>query len=105
MPRPTSAARAPSSTTRCPDGALAKAIHNFRAGSRRSFASNVVPTASCAATASATTSGRSARAITARTPDHEAMRAAASFDAMPPLPRAEPVPPAMTPMMGSSAAT
>ena len=29
----------------------------------------------------------SASAITARTPDHEAMRAAASFDAMPPLPR------------------
>ena len=37
-----------------------------------------------------------ALAITARTPDHEAMRAAASFEAMPPLPRSEPVPPAAT---------
>ncbi len=31
--------------------------------------------------------------MTARTPDHEAMRAAATFDAMPPLPRSEPAPP------------
>ena len=57
------------------------------------------------ATASASTSGRSARAMTARTPDHEAIRAAASLDAMPPLPRAEPVPPATTPRIGSSAGT
>ena len=33
-------------------------------------------------------------AMTARTPDHAAIFAAASFDAMPPLPRADPVPPA-----------
>ena len=32
--------------------------------------------------------------MTARTPDHAAILAAASFDAMPPLPRAVPVPPA-----------
>ena len=38
------------------------------------------------------------------TPDHDAMRAAASFDAMPPLPRPEPVPPASA-STGSSAAT
>ena len=38
-------------------------------------------------TASASTSGRRRSAITARTPDHDAIRAAASFDAMPPLPR------------------
>ena len=43
--------------------------------------------------ASSSTPGRSAAAMTARTPDHDAMRAAATFDAMPPLPRCEPAPP------------
>ena len=38
------------------------------------------------ATASASTPGRSAAAITVRTPDHAAILAAASLDAMPPLP-------------------
>ena len=37
---------------------------------------------------------RDAAAITVRTPDQAAILAAASFDAMPPLPRAEPAPPA-----------
>ena len=36
------------------------------------------------------TPGRSAAAITARTPDHAAILAAATFDAMPPLPRSSP---------------
>ena len=46
------------------------------------------------AIASVTTSGASAAAITARTPDHAAIFAAASLVAMPPLPRSVPVPPA-----------
>ena len=44
--------------------------------------------------ASSSTRSRSAAAMTARTPDHDAILAAASFDAMPPLPRTDPVPPA-----------
>ena len=44
--------------------------------------------------ASATTAGALADAMTARTPDHAAIFAAASLLAIPPLPRSEPVPPA-----------
>jgi hypothetical protein len=53
-----------------------------------------VPTPGTPATASASTPGRSAAAITARTPDQAAILAAASFEAMPPLPR--PLPLAVT---------
>ena len=67
----------------------AKAIHSLRAASLRRWASKLVPTAS-SATAPASTPGRAALAITVRTPDHEAMRAASSLLAMPPLPRSLP---------------
>ena len=40
------------------------------------------------------TPARAADAITVRTPDHAAIFAAATFDAIPPLPRADPAPPA-----------
>jgi hypothetical protein len=43
--------------------------------------------------------------MTARTPLNDAVRAAASFEAMPPLPRLVPVCPASTLSSGSSAAT
>ena len=43
----------------------------------------------------ASTPGRAASAITASTPDHTAILAAASFEPMPPLPTAEPGPPAI----------
>ena len=46
------------------------------------------------ATAASSTPSREAWAITARTPDQAAILAAASLEAMPPLPRAVPVPPA-----------
>ena len=75
--------------------ALAKAIHSLRAGSRRSLGRERRADAGDAGDGLGQTPGRSAAAMTARTPDHEAIRAAASFDAMPPLPRAEPVPPAI----------
>ena len=44
---------------------------------------------------SASTPGRAASAITASTPDHTAILAAASFEPMPPLPTWLPGPPAM----------
>jgi hypothetical protein len=43
--------------------------------------------------------------MTVRTPDHDAMRAADSFDAMPPLPRAVPALPAATLSRSSSVDT
>ena len=43
--------------------------------------------------------------MTAVTPDHDAIRAAASFDAMPPLPREVPAPLVVTDSKGSSACT
>ncbi|CAB4639265.1 unannotated protein [freshwater metagenome] len=43
--------------------------------------------------------------MTAVTPDQDAIRAAASFDAMPPLPRSVPAPDVETASKGSSAAT
>ena len=47
----------------------------------------------------------SARAMTARTPDQEAIRAAESFDAIPPLPRFDPDSPASTLIKGSPSYT
>ncbi len=73
----------------------AKAIQSFRAGSRRLFGCTTVPTPGTpATTASRTSPSREACAITALTPDQAAILAAASLDAIPPLPRAQPVPPA-----------
>ena len=57
-------------------------------------ATTAVPTPATPSTASRTTSGREPSAMTARTPDHEAILAAASFEAIPPLPRSVPAPPA-----------
>ena len=51
------------------------------------------------------TPGRAALAITVRTPDHEAMRAASSLLAMPPLPRPLPPRPASIASIGSSTRT
>ena len=76
--RSTSARRAPSSTVTVPATWEAKAIHSLRAGSLRRWASNVVPTGS-SAIAPASTAGRPALAMTVRTPDHEAIRAASSL--------------------------
>jgi len=43
--------------------------------------------------------------MTARVPDHDAIFAALSFDAIPPLPRFDPVTPALTVRSGSSTST
>ena len=93
MLRSSSARRAPASTTTTPVAGSAKAIHSLRAASRFERGCTTVPTPETPRTASCRTPSRSAAAITVRTPDHAAMRAAASFDAIPPLPRAEPAPP------------
>ena len=75
----------------CPLDPTAKAIQSLRAGSRlRLGAARPCPTPGTPATASASTPSRSAAAMTARTPDQAAILAAATFDAMPPLPRAVP---------------
>ena len=55
----------------------------------RSRGSTTVPTPARRRRASGSTPARSAAAITARTPDQAAILAAAIFDAMPPLPRAD----------------
>ena len=99
--RSTSARRAPSSTVTDPATGEAKAIHSLRAASLRRWASKLVPTAS-SATAAPSTPGRAALAMTVRTPDHEAMRAASSLLAMPPLPRPLPPRPALIASIGSS---
>jgi len=99
-----SAAAAPVSMVTRPRISLAYAIHSCRDDRLRSAPWKVVPTAS-PATARAMTSGASARAITARTPDQAAMRAADNFEAMPPLPRLEPVSPADTDINGSPGRT
>ena len=104
-PRVTSAALAPASTTTTPAGWAAKAIHSLRAVNERSWAANVVPMLATLLTASLSTLARVARAITVRTPDQLAIRAAASLEAMPPLPRVVPDDPARTDINSSSAAT
>ena len=78
--------RAPSSTTIVPDEPTAKAIHSLRADSRLGLGCTTVPAPGVPATTSSSTPSREAWAITARTPDHAAILAAASFDAIPPLP-------------------
>ena len=82
--------RAPSSTMTDPATRAAKAIHSLRAGSLRRWASKRGARPASSATASASTPARAALAITVRTPDHDAIRAAASLLAMPPLPRSLP---------------
>ncbi len=88
---------APASTSSVPSTSAAKAIHNLRAGNVRACASNVVPTGDSPAspdvplTARTNTFGAAARAITLRMPDHDAIRAAVSLLAMPPLPPPAPV--------------
>ena len=93
-PRPTSAARAPSSTMTVPDGADGEGDPQLAGRQPALGARTTVPTPGSPATASTSTPGRPAAAITRRTPDQAAILAAASFDAMPPLPRSEPAPPA-----------
>ena len=61
-----------------------------------------MPTPGAPASASRSTPGRSAEAITTRTPDQAAILAAASFDAMPPLPRSVPAPPASASTLSTS---
>ena len=65
--------RAPASTWIRPEEPRANAIHTFRAGSRSSRGSTVVPTPVTPSSASGMTSRRSADAITVRTPDHAAI--------------------------------
>ncbi len=77
-----------------PTAPTANAIHTLRAGSLPLRARTVVPTPATPATASASTPGRSAAAITVRTPDQVAILAAASLEVIPPVPRFEPEPPA-----------
>ena len=84
LPRSTTAARAPSSTTIRPAGRRAKAIQSLRAPSARRWGRKIVPTPGLPATASASTSGRRAEAMTTWEPDHTAIFAAASFEDMPP---------------------
>ncbi|MEL0041437.1 MAG: hypothetical protein VW685_08970, partial [Ilumatobacter sp.] len=64
-----------------PATSAANAIQSLRAGRRRSWASKVVPTAD-PWTASTSTESRAALAITVRTPDQEAIRAASSLEAI-----------------------
>ena len=99
--RSTSARRAPSSTVTVPATRAANAIHSLRAPRRRLRASKRVPTGS-PRDGTGSTSGRAALAITVGTPDHEAMRAASSLLAMPPLPRPLPPAPAVMASSGSS---
>ena len=80
-PRPRPRKRARTRSTACAPAGGA------RAGAPR------CPRPPTPATASSSTPGRSAAAMTARTPDHDAMRAAATLEAIPPLPRCEPAPP------------
>ena len=101
--RRTRHARAPSSTTIFPAAPRANAIHSLRLGRRSGFGRTAVPTAR-PSIASTITSGTSAPAITARTPDHAAIFAAASLLAIPPLPRAVPVPPATASRAASTSA-
>ncbi|CAB4836406.1 unannotated protein [freshwater metagenome] len=90
--------------TSTPSGCVAKPIQSLRAGKLRLLAKNVVPTET-PFTASTSTFGRDALAMIARTPDQEAIRAADSLDAIPPLPRLLPDSVAATESNGSSAAT
>ena len=94
-PRSLSAFRAPSSTVRRPAVSTAKPIHSLRAERRRSCGRTVVPTPAAPATASTSPSGLRDPAMTARTPENDAMRAARSLDTIPPLPWADPAPPAI----------
>ena len=82
---------------RPPDPAepTANAIQSLRAGSRRSRGSTTVPTPGTPVDRAPRARRRgAAAAITVRTPDQAAILAAASFEAMPPLPRTDPAPPA-----------
>ena len=63
-----------------------------------------MPTPGSPATTAASTPGRCPSAITAGTPDHVAILAAASLEAMPPLPATVPGPPA-TPSRRASIST
>ena len=85
--------RAPASIRTRPDAPSANAIHSLRLGRRSLRARTAVPTGS-PAIAWVMTSGRSAAAMTTRTPDHAAILAACSLLAIPPLPRLVPAPPA-----------
>ena len=82
-------------------GRTAKPIHSLRAARRAARGTTTVPTPGVPATASASTSGRVEGAITVRTPDQAAILAAATFEAMPPLPRRA-APPASASMAWST---
>ena len=94
VPRSMSARRAPSSTTTCRTRRRRTRSRACGPAAAGRAAARRCRRPARPATAAASTPGRSAAAITARTPDHAAIRAAASFDAMPPLPRSDAGPPA-----------
>ena len=80
---------------RCPDEPTAKAIQSLRAGEAlRPGAARPCRPRPRRPRRRPARRGGAAPAITARTPDQAAILAAASFEAMPPLPRRLPVPPA-----------
>ena len=77
---------APSSTVIRPLAATANPIQSLRADTLILRAGTAVPIPEIPAIASARTLSLSAAAITVRTPLHDAILAAASFEAIPPLP-------------------
>ena len=77
----------------------------MRAESRWGRARKTVPTPDSPATAAASTPGRAASAMTVSTPDQVAILAAATLEAMPPLPTALPGPPAICSRWWSISAT
>ena len=85
-----SARRAPSSTTTRPAAPWANAIQSLRLGSRCVARANDRADRLPLDARRATTAGRSAAAMTARTPDQAAIFAAASLLAIPPLPAGVP---------------
>ena len=85
--------------------ATAKAIQDLRADRRSGRGWNVVPNPASSLTACTSACSACAGAITVVMPDHVAMRAAASFEAMPPLPTPERLAPATSTSSVSKAVT
>ncbi len=85
--------------------ATAKAIHDLRADRRSGRGWNVVPNPPASLTACTNACSAWAGAITVVMPDHVAMRAAASFEAIPPLPTPERLTPARSTSSVSKAVT
>jgi hypothetical protein len=101
--RSTSARRAPSSTTTVPDDLRGEGDPQLARGEAPGvWLERGAPCRPLHGTDQHV--GRDARAMTVRTPDHDAIRAAASLLAIPPLPRPLPPVPARMASSGSSAA-